>query len=234
MHFSVVEEFKVMVQIWHNYCFGGKIARCSVPNVFPLETQTRDKQTVELRWTLLRTDEPVLAVVNPLLTRQIEDWQIYLFFREVAYSYTSDTTFVQLVVSVFLCVWLFTQMWHDVSAYSIVSHSPFLPQLSLPPSSVFKVSSSLPLSLTPCPISLALSVFLLFHMASRPFLSHLCPSSALWCQPILSCWPQQRQSPCSPFIFLSLSVFLISFVSLYISFLYVYHFVSFQMCLIII
>lgn len=44
------------------------------------------------------------------------------------------------------------------------------------PSSVLK---SLPRSL-PC----SRSLFLLFHMVSRPFLSHLCPSSTLWCQPL--------------------------------------------------
>ncbi len=43
-------------------------------------------------------------------------------------------------------VYVSAQMWHDVSAYSIVSHSPFLPQLSLSPSSVLK---SLPLSPSP-------------------------------------------------------------------------------------
>lgn len=76
-----------------------------------------------------------------------------------------------------LCVC--AQMWHDVSAYSIVSHSPFSPPSFL----CFKVSSSLASLLLPCPIFLSLSLFLLFHMASRPFLCHLCPSSALWCQP---------------------------------------------------
>lgn len=85
----------------------------------------------------------------------------------------------------------------DVSAYSIV---PITCRLGFPsPSSVL---DSLPLSLTPCPISLDLSVFLLFHSVSRPFLSHpSIPCTLMSAHAAVLTTTNKR--PRSPFIFQS-------------------------------
>lgn len=62
---------------------------------------------------------------------------------------------------------------------------------SLPPSHLSVSSYS----------SLSLALFLLFHMASRPFLSHLRPSSVLWCQHLYCHTGHYKDKDlCSPFI----------------------------------
>lgn len=71
--------------------------------------------------------------------------------------------------------------------------------------SLFPVFPSLFLSLTPCPAFLSLSVFLLFHTATRPFLCVLCPSSAFWWLPWCSRCHNLTTKTCG-FIFLLLFV----------------------------
>lgn len=88
-----------------------------------------------------------------------------------------------------------------VSACSIVSYSPFWP-FAFPP--FFPVFPSLFLSLTPSPAVLSLSLILLFHMATRPFLCVICPSfSALWWLPWCSqCHTMTTKSPALIFLLL--------------------------------
>lgn len=219
---------QVMVLILHNYCFRGKvsqIARCSGLIVFPPVGQTRAELTAELGRNLSRTDEPVVRVSQRLCFAIFWSGKLKMnkyVFREIVYSYsTCDKTLSHHVFPVCVCesdvTWCF-------SIFHCQSLSLFA--LAFPPSFLyFKVSSSLSsLSLTPHPISLSLSLFLLFHMASRPFLSHLCPSWALWCQPTYCHADRNKgkgparpsslsRSLSPPIIFLSWSIHL-SFLSL--------------------
>lgn len=101
-----------------------------------------------------------------------------------------------------VCDWLsLSQMWH-VSAYSIVRHSPFSPSLFLPLSSVLM---SLPLSsLRFSPVlCVSHSLFLLFHMVSRPFLCRPTIACTLMCALTLPRRPQQTRNPCEALVFLS-------------------------------
>lgn len=83
--------------------------------------------------------------------------------------------------------------------------------------SLFPVFPSLFLSLTPCPAVLSLSVFLLFHTTTRPFLCALsillCSLIAVLMLPVSHSHSTERQSPALIFLplFVCLDVLLFLF-----------------------
>ena len=134
-------QIEVGVRILH-YCFGEK--KYQYPDVqvqlyFPwrseqeLKWQQRGGKSVENRWAWAR------------LWMKLKNNQIQLLRDCIFLCNIWQNTFTACVewMGPLLCVC--AQMWHDVSAYSIVSGSPFSPPSFL----CFKVSSSLPSLLLP-------------------------------------------------------------------------------------